>query len=54
MLSTRFSDWEDRDVADKHEARIFAQGVVCAMNYVWKKAAARVHYDDGTTEDIFY
>ena len=52
MLSTRFSNWEDRDVADKKEARIFAQGVVCALGYVWRKAAVRINFEDGTTEEI--
>ena len=52
MLTTRYSNWDTIKVASKKEARTFAKGVICGLSYKWTKAAVRVNFEDGTTEEI--
>ena len=53
MFVTKYSSWFIGTFPSKEEARIFANGVVCGLEYKWKSAACQMSFDDGTTE-FFY
>ena len=54
MLSTRYSLWHyNKEFKSKDEARTFAKGMASGLSFKLSKAAIRVHFTDGTEEEIF-